>query len=238
MKCRTFRLQIHEFLDERLPGQDISSMEAHLLHCFRCAEFHREYIVLRQMLAQRAHFPDSAARTVIASIHRKREGWFRQAWDGLVGGWQQCRDWDWGVLLSRSAAAPFALVLFLFVFLQFVPPRSEPLSFVLIPVSPTSSPVHAIISVQSRSDRGELRELMDTAWRLPYEDSLALVAEVQSEGQVEIDSVLEYPKSSDLLNAVHAALRASQLSRGRTGTNRLLIFSFQKIDVYENEQGL
>jgi hypothetical protein len=193
---------------------------------------------MRQMLSERAHFPDSAARTMIASIRGSQVGWLRQAWNGLAGSWQHCRDWDWSIVLSRSAAAPFALVLFLFVFFQFVPAQSQSLSFVLIPVPSASSRVHAIVSVQARGDRRELRELMNTAWKLPYEDSLSVVAEVRSEGNVEIDSVLEYPKSPALLNAVHATLRASQLDRGRNGPNRLLIFSFQKIDVYEDNQGL
>ncbi len=238
MRCNTFRLQIHEFLDERLPGQEVNAMETHLLHCARCAKFHREFAVVRQLLAQRAHFPVSAARTMLASIRGSRVGWLQQAWSGLAGSWQHRSDWDWSVLLSRAAATPFALVLFLFVLFQFVPARTESLSFVLIPVSSTNSPIHAIVSVQARGDRRELRELMNTAWKLPYEDSLSLVAEVHSEGKVEIDSVLEYPKSPALLNAVHATLRASLLDSGHSGPNRLLIFSFQKIDVYEDERGL
>ena len=46
--------------------------------------------------------------------------------------------------------------------------------------------------------------------------------------------MLEYPKSDALLNAAHAALNTSYLEQSGNLSNSLLIFSFQKIDVYEN----
>jgi hypothetical protein len=77
---------------------------------------------------------------------------------------------------------------------------------------------------------------MDTAWRLPYEDSLSLVAEINEEGYAEIGDVLEYPKSQKLFDAVDRALRNSQFVASDTRSRSRVIFSFQKIDVWDKDQ--
>jgi hypothetical protein len=95
-----------------------------------------------------------------------------------------------------------------------------------------------VSSVQARQQKEDLNGLVDAAWRLPYEDSLSLVAEIGPAGFAEIDSILEYPKSSELLNAVNLSLRRSHFERTGGMGNSLLIFSFQKIDVYDRVLGL
>ena len=84
----------------------------------------------------------------------------------------------------------------------------------------------------TRQGQTRFRELMDIAWRLPYEDSLSLVAEITPEGNARIGGVLEYPKSNELLNAADLALRTSQFVASDANTR--FIFSFQKIDVWED----
>ncbi len=76
---------------------------------------------------------------------------------------------------------------------------------------------------------------MSAVWKMPFEDSLSLVAAITPEGSAEIGDVLEYPKSQELLRAIALTLRSSQFQTA--GAHRLdhpfVIYSFQKVDVYE-----
>ena len=94
-----------------------------------------------------------------------------------------------------------------------------------------------VLNVEVVQDRSELLDLVDTAWRLPYEDSLVLVAEIKPEGHAEIDSVLKSPRSYALLDAVGTTLRGSQFKEVGKLASPFFIYSFQKIDVYE-QRGL
>jgi hypothetical protein len=77
---------------------------------------------------------------------------------------------------------------------------------------------------------------MDAAFRLPYEDSLSLVAEITPEGHARIGGVLEYPKSDELFNAADLALRSTQFVADYPRSRPCVIFSFQKIDVWEENR--
>ncbi len=89
-----------------------------------------------------------------------------------------------------------------------------------------------------RQQQGPLDGLMDTAWKIPYEDSLSLVAEITPEGYAQIDDILEYPKNQELLEAVDLTLRCTQFETRHHLSRPFVIYSFQKIDVYGDQKGM
>ena len=87
--------------------------------------------------------------------------------------------------------------------------------------------------VQVLQSNASVDGLVDTAWKIPYEDSFSLIAEISPEGNVRIENILEYPKTMELLHAVDLTLRESQFEGISEMSNAFLIYSFQKVDVYE-----
>ncbi len=81
---------------------------------------------------------------------------------------------------------------------------------------------------------------MSAVWKIPFEDSLSLVATITPEGSAKIGDVLEYPKSPDLLEAVELTLSGGQFQteNAQNLDDSFVIYSFQKVDVYENRRGL
>ena len=65
--------------------------------------------------------------------------------------------------------------------------------------------------------------------------SLSLVAEITPEGFAKIGDILEYPKSQDLLKAVGLTLSGGQFQAASAQNldQSFVIYSFQKVDVYE-----
>ena len=112
----------------------------------------------------------------------------------------------------------------------------------MMAISPTSDPLsRPIIAHVSVHYRGtEIEDLMRAVWKIPFEDSLSLVAKITPEGSDEIGDVLEYPKSPDLLKAVERTLRGGQFQTvsAQNLDDSFVIYSFQKVDVYENRRGL
>ncbi len=104
--------------------------------------------------------------------------------------------------------------------------------------SPLSRPVIAQVSVRYQGT--EFEDLMTTVWKIPFEDRLSLVAKITADGSAQIGDVLEYPKSPDLLEAVELTLRGGQFQTvsAQNSDVSFVIYSFQKIDVYENRRGL
>ncbi len=81
---------------------------------------------------------------------------------------------------------------------------------------------------------------MSAVWKIPFEDSLSLVATITPEGSAKIGDVLEYPKSPDLLEAVELTLSGGQFQTVSAPNldDSFVIYSFQKVDVYEHRRGL
>ena len=132
------------------------------------------------------------------------------------------------------------MVLLALLFANVAPIRVERLVYLIVSTPPwtienAGTPV--VLNIEVVQDRSELSDLVDTAWRLPYEDSLALVAEIKPEGHAEIDSVLQSPRSYALLDAVGTTLRGTQFKEVGNLSSPFFIYSFQKIDVYE-QRGL
>jgi hypothetical protein len=241
MRCQSFRDRVHDFIDGTLAALDMAEMSAHEDACPDCRKLHAEYLLVGAALSGRVRMPEAAAEVILRRIQAPR-GFGLEAlrdWaDGFRAYW---RDLDQRIIWARVTAMPFTLFLFAFLLIQFVPSKVENLVFLVVSAGPARGgelTLPVVSSVQARQQKEDLNGLVDAAWRLPYEDSLSLVAEIGPAGFAEIDSILEYPKSSELLNAVNLSLRRSHFERTGGMGNSLLIFSFQKIDVYDRVLGL
>lgn len=241
MTCRDFSVKVHEFIDAQLSASAVAHMEAHRMGCDRCNNHYQDLLFVRRNLRQRAILPESSARLI---MRRVSEGnrfillrWVSSIKTRLIDLW---RDLEPDSLWAKASGLPISVVLMVLLLGSLAPIRVEHLAYLVVSSPPwtvgeTGSPV--VLNVQVSQDRNELTGLVDTAWRLPYEDSLALVAEIQPEGHAEIGSVLEFPKSYALLDAVGSTLRQSRFEKVGEMTSPFLIYSFQKIDVYE-QRGL
>lgn len=244
MRCAQFRENIHDFIDCRLDGKMMIAFDAHLGVCEACRKLHGEFIVLRELISERLTLPAASAGIVVKRVRRARRWAFlHHLVDTADRLWTTWRDMEPRVLWATLSAIPITLSLFLLILHSMAPLKVENLNLLAM----TLERIHAsqsqnrkveIRSVEFRQDRAKFRNLMDTAWRLPYEDSLSLVAGITPEGNAEIDNVLEYPKSEALLDAVDVVLRKSQMKSAGQDSPAFLIFSFQKIDVYEDARGL
>ena len=146
------------------------------------------------------------------------------------------RNLEPGSLWARASALPISAVFLSLLFGTLAPIRVERLAYMIVSTPPwtvENSGIPVVLNVDVVQRSGELADLVDTAWRLPYEDSLSLVAEIKPEGHAEIGNVLEFPRSSALMDAVGSTLRESQFQEVGGLANPFVIYSFQKIDVYE-----
>jgi hypothetical protein len=241
MRCLSFRERVHDFLDSDLKPRDTALMSSHMDSCPACRRLYDGYLFIRSTLSDRTVMPEASAELILRRIRRKRGFSLRDLRDWADGVRTYWRDLDRRIIWARVTAMPFTFCLFALLLIHFVPSKVEKLAFLVVsagPVRGAELSMPLISNVRVRQNRQDLNGLMDTAWRLPYEDSLSLVAEIRPGGYAEIDSILEYPKSRDLLNAVHLSLRGSQFERAGEMGDSVLIFSFQKIDVYDRVLGL
>ena len=243
MNCDKFRQRIHEFLDGELPPRKFSAFREHVESCEACRERHDEFLRLKEALSFERLSP-ALEHQLWRNVHDSvAETW----WDSSVRFWDSVRtfwrDLDRRLVWSKVAAVPVALAFFAAIILQVEPLHSErwtyPMMATLSPAS-SSSTAPTTTQVPVRYQAGELDDLMDAVWKMPYEDSLSLVAEIGPEGFAQIGSVLEYPRSPMLLDAVDLTLRGSrfEIATSHDLDNPFMIYSFQKVDVYEDPQGL
>ena len=243
MTCQELRKQIHEFLDGELPPRNFAAFNEHVKQCAGCQRYQDEFSWLKDALSFE-RLSQSAQEKLWKRVKLRVE----RNWKTRIG--ELCedfrtywRDLDRGVLWSKLTAAPVTLAFFVMILTQFGQVNFQewtyPMMATLSPASsPNSAPVIAQVSVHYGSS--EIEDLMNTAFKLPFEDSLSLVAEITPEGYAEIGDVLEYPKSRDLLEAVGLTLRGSQFqtAHAHNFVHPFVIYSFQKVDVYENRRGL
>lgn len=236
MRCESFRKQIHEFMDGELPPRELSGMEEHRLRCSVCRQEINEMTLIRDVLRSRATLPEAAATAINGRILREttRRSRVVEALDWLRTYW---RDLDRRLVWSKVSAVPVTLCFFAVLLVHFSPARLEGLE-TLVFASQQSEVmgVPFVRIVRMRQNTEDLQVLMEVSWRLPFEDSAAVVAEIRPDGYARIDSVLEYPRSYAFFNAVNGTLRRSRFDRAREMENAVVIFSFQKIDVYEEPQ--
>ena len=242
MNCDKFRQRIHEFLDGELSPRDFSAFREHLENCEACRQRHDEFLWVKQLPFQR--LSPTLHKQLWKGVHASvTETW----WDSSVHLWDSCRtfwrDLDRLMVWSRVAAVPVTLAFFVAIIMQFEPLHLQQWTYpMMATVSPASSSTTAStttqVPVRYRSD--QLDDLMNTVWKMPFEDSLSLVAEIGPEGFAQIENVLEYPRSATLLHAVDLTLRGSrfEIATSHSLDSPFMIYSFQKVDVYEDRQGL
>jgi hypothetical protein len=235
---------MHEYLDLRLAGREVAAIESHLADCPACQQLQREYSMVQEILSERISLPEAASGRFLRRV-KKRAAWRRpvEAFREYAKDVQIAfRDLDWNSAMARLAGLPVTVCFFAILISQFPVVQFGGVMFPTMSIQgwTTSAQVQplAVETFATRQGRARFKDLMDTAWRLPYEDSLSLVAEITPEGHAEIGDVLEYPKSDALFNAVDAALRTSEWIASESGSRPQVIFSFQKIDVWSNQQGL
>ena len=241
MTCQELRQQIHEFLDGELPPRDFAAFNEHVKQCAGCQRYQDEFSWLKNALSVE-RLSQSAQEMLWKRVRLRVEGNWKTRILELGGALHTFwRDLDRGVLWSKLTAASVTLVFFAMILTQFgqVNLQEYPMMATLSPTSsPLSRPVITHVSVHYRGT--EIEDLMTAVWKIPFEDSLSLVAKITPEGSAEIGDILEYPKSPDLLEAVELTLSGGQfqmLSAQNLGDS-FVIYSFQKVDVYENRRGL
>lgn len=244
MTCQELRQKVHEFLDGELAARDLAAFHRHLEECVECQGFHDELDWVKKALSFEAHLSEVAQeqlwKRVKGQVERDFGRRILELWDNFR---TFCRDLDGKVWWSKIAAVPVTLAFFAAILVQFPRVDFQQWTYpVIATVSSTSSTVSRLVITQVpvRYARTEINDLMSAVWKIPFEDSLSLVAEIQPEGHAEIGNVLEYPKSQDLLRAIDLALRHSQFQAvsPRDFGNPFVIYSFQKVDVYEDQKGL
>jgi hypothetical protein len=242
MNCNQFLQRIHEFLDGELPPRDFSAFREHVENCHTCRGRHDEFQWVKLLPFQR--LSPTLQGLLWKEVHNTRtETWWELSvhiWDRWRTLW---RDLDHLMVWSRLAAVPVTLAFFAAIILQVEPFHlqqwTDPMMVTLSPASSsTTGSTTTEVPVRYRGD--ELDDLMNTVWKMPFEDSLWLVAEVGPEGFAQIENVLEYPRSSTLLNAVDLTLRGSrfEIATSQHLDSHFLLYSFQKVDVYEDSRGL
>ncbi len=241
MTCQELRQQIHDFLDGELPPRDFAAFNEHVKQCAGCQRYQDEFSWLKnalpvERLSQSAQ--EILWKRVRLRVERNWKTRILELGDLLRTCW---RDLDRGVLWSKLTAAPVTLVVFALILTQFGQGSLHEYPM-LATLAPTSSPLSkpAITQVSVHYQGTEFEDLMTAVWKIPFEDSLSLVAKLTPEGSAKIGDVLEYPKSPDLLEAVELTLSGGQFQtvRAQNLDDTFVIYSFQKVDVYENPWGL
>lgn len=241
MTCQELRQQIHDFLDGELPPRDFAAFNVHVKQCAGCQRYHDEFSWLKSALAVE-RLSQSAQEMLWKRVRlRVERNWktrILELGDLLRTCW---RDLDRGVLWSKLTATPVTLVVFAMILTQFGQGSLHEYPM-MATLSPTSSPLSrpVITQVSVHYPGTEFEDLMTAVWKIPFEDSLSLVAKITPDGSAEIGDVLEYPKSPDLLEAVELTLSGGQFQtvNAQNLDDTFVIYSFQKVDVYENPWGL
>ncbi len=236
MYCQEVSEKLNQFVDGELSPLEALVVQRHLGDCPQCDRHLSELQLVGRALSLPVYLPEgSRKRMRHALLTRTRRRWSDYP-SVLLGQFRTAlRDLDRQSALCRLSALPVSFVL-LFVLASQLPP---------LPVQQWTFPVHAAeldspstssrppVLVEVLQSNKSVDELVDTAWKIPYEDSFSLIAEISPEGNARIENILEYPKTMELLHAVDLTLRESQFGGISEMPNAFLIYSFQKVDVYE-----
>lgn len=242
MTCQETRNKIHDYLDGELPSNEAAILEKHLEGCDSCRENWEDLHWVKQELGIREHLPPQAQEHLWNEVHEKAAyrwpHWLCEQWDAFCTYW---RDMEPLTLWSKLSAIPVTLSFFIMILMQFPLVPFQQWSYPAFEMRRMPSSVFLepmLTEVQARHTYADIDEIMNAAWKIPYEDSLSVVAQITPAGHAEIEHVLEYPKSQDLLAAVDDSLRSSQFQSAQNIREPLVIYSFQKIDVYSDHPDL
>lgn len=245
MKCDYFRHKIHEFLDGELAPPEGSHLLAHIEGCRDCRQRYEQFAWVKQALSPSRLTLSAPAQEELWGRLRSEMGRnLRSRLSDVVQDLRNLRhEFDLRSFWSRIAAVPVTLVFFIAILVHFSPLEPSQWDRPVVSTLPVfrlvAKPVVTQVSVHYRTR--EIDDLMSVVWKIPYEDELSLLAEITPEGRAETENVLQYPKNHDLLRAVNLALQESEFeAAGRPGphTSSFVIYSFQKVDVYEEKTGL
>jgi hypothetical protein len=237
MKCQEVSKKIHDFLDRELPSAEADRFERHLQECLACRTLHDELNWTKTLISERLRLTEISQDQLWRHIQTAAKRNFRtvlwEVWDNFRTFW---RDLDRRIIWSKLSAVPVTVCFFVIILMQFPQSLLREFSypaFAFTTVGTTSEPV--LTKVYARHGPA-LSGLATAAWRIPYEDSFSLIAQITPEGYAQIEDVLQYPKSPELLIAADSALKDSEFQTARNFLNTpLVVFSFQKIDVYETK---
>lgn len=242
MNCEEVRNRIHDLLDDAPGGRHQEACRAHLQQCPECRKLYEDLLWVGEMLRVESRMSSAMQEQTWQRIQARIPPPFATRlsawWGNFVAFW---RDLDRAIVWSRVVAVPVTCASFALVMLQF---SRLPIPEVIYPVFTVFQPSSALLErvvvtpTPARQPELEINGLMNTVWKMPYEDSLSLVAEITPEGYAQIDDVLQYPKDQRLLEAVDLALRRTQFEMSPSASKPFLIYSFQKIDVYGDQRGL
>ncbi len=242
LSCQDVLKNIHEYLDGELSAIQAADFELHLGQCQECRVEVDDLAFVRQTLAVKEHLPDAAEARIWKEVHQKIGvvwyDWACGLYDGIRTYW---RDLDRITVWTRVSAVPVTLAFFVVILLQFPLVVIQEWTYPAFTMKRMPSSVFSealVTQIQARHTPAEIDEIMTAAWKLPYEDSFTVLAQVTAEGHAEIEDVIEYPKSHDLLQAVDDTLQKTEFQTARNTAKPLVIYSFQKIDVYSDRPGL
>jgi hypothetical protein len=236
MNCQSIAYNMHAFLDGELNSVESTAIEKHLGSCPHCRAALEELRLIQSVLSGRLEMPEVSEKLLWSSLQkRKHKSWLSSVKNSLDSFPAYWRDLDRRPMWSKLAAIPITLICFGILSMLLPTLDNQEWNFSVVQVSALqlNDGDQQPEIMQASQTQLETTHLMDTVWRIPYEDSLSLVAEIQPDGTAEIGSVLEYPKNLDLLEAIDCNLRNSQFDMVGAISDPVLIYSFQKIDVYE-----
>ena len=236
MYCQEVSEKLNQFVDGELSPFEALVVQRHLEDCPQCERHLSELQLVGRALSFPVYLPEGSCKRIRhALLTRTRRRWSDYPSVFLGQFRTALRDLDRQSALCRLSALPISFV-FLFVLASQLP---------LLPVQHWTFPVYAAeldapatsgrppVLVQVLQSNRSVNELVETAWKIPYEDSFSLIAEISPEGNARIENILEYPKTMELLHAVDLTLRESHFDGISEMSNAFLIYSFQKVDVYE-----
>lgn len=236
MNCGEARSKLQSYLDRDLPVSAQVELESHLKSCSSCSAVFEEFSFLLKAMALRPRLQPTAERYLRESIRQKTQPRPRMSLKLRFRAFlYRLREIDKRLLGARVSAVPLTLVIFYGLIAL---PQNHYMSFTAqaIDFDPKGlafqRPMISIVS--GRQDPRETNRLMRTAASIPYEDQMAVVTEIDPGGRVEIDRVLEYPKSDRLLEAIGDSLRSTRFEPQSDGASKKMVQLFHKIDVYDD----
>ena len=242
MTCESVREKIHDFLDQQLSAREEIALRHHLERCVPCRHFCEDFRWIQEALGLESPLKSASEQQlwqrIQARVPRGFAPWLGESLREILTFW---RDSDRRVLWSRLVALPVTCGFFLLILLDLSPFAIHEITYpVLTRLRSPSSRFERLVITPTpvHQQEGSLNGLRSTVWRIPYEDSLSLVAKITPEGYAQINDVLEYPKSRELLEAVDLTLRRTQFESTSHLSKPFVIYSFQKINVYGSQKGM
>lgn len=237
MRCSDARSRVHEFLDRELSTAQRADIEEHLAECGNCGHFYAQLNFVQDALAFQTPLPRPSRQPLWLKLQHRRKPFLQRCldsgWNLILSQWLHL---DRSVFWSRVAAVPVSLTFFILLLGQVHQVESLRWSYPVLSQSGSANMYEAPVVhiLDGRQEARHVRQFIDTVRGIPFEDSVSVVADIDSGGHVEIDDVLQYPRSPKLLEAIDRQLRSTSFQPEKG--SRKLIFTFHTIEVYDQAQ--